>query len=982
MKKEINKKINTIVIIGVAMMMLFFANNATLAAEGDTWITPINESLSANQNFDVRVYVDTGIKKLNVFSMYLDFDPTYITVDISQGENPGANDGKGFHKGANTQNYTMGSNSGDIANGHFRFAGMAGISGTVGSNQHIITIHLKTTAAFTSGTTSLALRVDEMAEAQEDDILVGVRNGSTIAYQAGTAPTVTEVTAVPTPSDDTTPSYTFNYSNNTGLGTADWGGSCDGYFPETANGVGAGNNNATATVMPDGDYNDCTLTVTDAGTSASTTIFVTPFTVDTTGPSLAVVTPVASPTNDTTPDYTFSSDEAGTITYAGDCSSADTSAIAGNNTITFNALAAGTHSNCTIRVQDASGNNSSVLNVNSFTVDTTAPTLAEVTAVTTPTNDSTPDYTFSSNEAGTITYAGDCSSADTSAIAGNNTITFNALAAGTHSNCTIVITDEAGNASVALNVTSFEVTTPVIAEVTTVTTPSNDVTPTYVYSAGNLNGGTATADWGGACNGYFSEAVNAVVTGNNSATATSNMPSGTYANCTLTVNDGVIDSNTINIPSFTIDTTGPSLAVVIPVASPTNDTTPDYTFSSDEAGTITYAGDCSSADTSAIAGNNTITFNALAAGTHSNCTIRVQDASGNNSSVLNVNSFTVDTTAPTLAEVTAVTTPTNDSTPDYTFSSNEAGTITYAGDCSSADTSAIAGNNTITFNALAAGTHSNCTIVVTDEAGNASVALNVTSFEVTAPPTCTSFTYSSWGACQSNNKQNRTIVSSLPGGCVGGVPIVEQGCSYMSGGGVGDKNVNDFTLKVKIKHSHKKYKLDRKKTLYLKKKKLSFRGEATELIGGKVQLFIDGKLEKEVVVGADGKWELGKKMKKNSRHKLRFKYFSSDGSYLGESHKYKIKIDTRKPRFINLPAFLVKRVGDRVHFRATDSKKSKKVYRKVKYYKYYFLGKKHKTKKPEFIIPAGTTKGLHTLKIRAYDKAGNKVTKIVIIRVR
>jgi len=34
---------------------------------------------------------------------------------------------------------------------------------------------------------------------------------------------------------------------------------------------------------------------------------------------------------------------------------------------------------------------------------TKAPVIAEVTAVTTPNNDTTPDYTFSSSEAGTIT---------------------------------------------------------------------------------------------------------------------------------------------------------------------------------------------------------------------------------------------------------------------------------------------------------------------------------------------------------------------------------------------------------------------------------------------------------------------------------------------------------------------------------------------------------------------------------------------------
>ena len=56
-----------------------------------------------------------------------------------------------------------------------------------------------------------------------------------------------------------------------------------------------------------------------------------------------------------------------------------------------------------------------------------------------------------------------------------------------------------------------------------------------------------------------------------------------------------------------------------------------------------------------------------------------------------------DTTAPTLAEVTTVTTSTNDTTPAYTFSSTEAGTITYGGSCTSSTTSASSGNNAISF---------------------------------------------------------------------------------------------------------------------------------------------------------------------------------------------------------------------------------------------------------------------------------------------
>jgi hypothetical protein len=91
---------------------------------------------------------------------------------------------------------------------------------------------------------------------------------------------------------------------------------------------------------------------------------------------------------------------------------------------------------------------------------------------------------------------------------------------------------------------------------------------------------------------------------------------------------------------------------------------------------------------------------------------------------------TTDTLAPTIAEVTAVTTPTSDSTPDYTFSSDESGTITYGGSCSSSTTSVTTDNNTITLVSLSEGTYSDCTITVTDAAGNVSSKLTLSSFNV------------------------------------------------------------------------------------------------------------------------------------------------------------------------------------------------------------------------------------------------------------
>nr|ADI23249.1 hypothetical protein [uncultured nuHF2 cluster bacterium HF0770_13K08] len=259
-----------------------------------------------------------------------------------------------------------------------------------------------------------------------------------------------EVTAITTPTTDTTPDYTFS---STESGAITYGGSCSS---STTSAI-YGNNTITLDSLSDGTYSDCTITVDTAESKLISSLTMTSFTVDSTAATLTEVTAVTTPTNDTTPNYTFSSSEAGTITYGGSCSSSTTSATTDNNTITLNTLSERTYSDCTITVTDNSSN-SVTLNISSFVVDTTAPTVAEVTAVTTPTNNNkTPEYKFSSSEAGTITYGGSCSSSTTSATTDNNTITFSTLDNGTYSNCTITVTDSAVNVSNTLTITAFTV---------------------------------------------------------------------------------------------------------------------------------------------------------------------------------------------------------------------------------------------------------------------------------------------------------------------------------------------------------------------------------------------------------------------------------------------------------------------------------------------------------------------------------------------
>lgn len=116
---------------------------------------------------------------------------------------------------------------------------------------------------------------------------------------------------------------------------------------------------------------------------------------------------------------------------------------------------------------------------------------------------------------------------------------------------------------------------------------------------------------------------------------------------TVKAKDGAGNYSTETVRNFIvdIDTDAPVISAVTVSPFTTNDTTPSFTLTSNEAGTVVVGGaSCSIPSTNAVAGNTTITFNTLSNGNTYNCTVRVKDSSNNLSNVLSV-PITVNTSA-------------------------------------------------------------------------------------------------------------------------------------------------------------------------------------------------------------------------------------------------------------------------------------------------------------------------------------------------
>ncbi len=164
---------------------------------------------------------------------------------------------------------------------------------------------------------------------------------------------------------------------------------------------------------------------------------------------------------------------------------------------------------------------------------------------------------------------------------------------------------------------------------------TSDTTPDFVLSC--LSGSIVTI--------YVDNVAVTPIENCSNSTATVSLLSGlSYGSHNITYTQKVngIESDKSPVLSIVIsqDDTGPIINGVTNIGN-TSVLTPGYVFSSNESGIIQYGGSCSSNTHIAYAGFNNVTFNALAPGYYTNCTIRVVDLAGNMSNILTLTPFTI-----------------------------------------------------------------------------------------------------------------------------------------------------------------------------------------------------------------------------------------------------------------------------------------------------------------------------------------------------
>jgi MYXO-CTERM domain-containing protein len=402
--------------------------------------------------------------------------------------------------------------------------------------------------------------------------------------------------------------------------------------------------------------------------------------IDLTAPDTSITAGPASPTHQPTATFTFSTNEAGA---SFECSLDGAAFTPCASPATYTQLLEGPHT-FRVRARDAAGNVDATPASHAWTADLTPPDTSLTSTPASPTHQTTATFSFSTNEAGS---SFECSLDGAAFTPCASPATYPDLAEGPHS-FQVRARDAVGHVdgTPASHAWRIDLTAPDTTLASAPANPTHQATATFTLGSNEAGVSFECSLDGAAFSACASPITYAnLAEGPHSFQARARDAAGHV--------DGTPASH-----AWRIDLTAPDTTLASAPASPTQQATATFTFSTNEAGAsfeCSVDGAAFSACTSPASAN-------LAEGPHT-FQVRARDAAGNADATPASHSWRIDLTAPNTTLATTPASPTRQSTATFTFNTNEDGA---SFECSLDGAAFSACASPATYANLAEGTHS------------------------------------------------------------------------------------------------------------------------------------------------------------------------------------------------------------------------------------------------------------------------------------
>ncbi len=521
----------------------------------------------------------------------------------------------------------------------------------------------------------------------------GLENGegrsATVSFEVDTEAPSVSIVAPPSPSRNTTPSFSGTASEDTEVVVHVFEGTSEvGSVSTTASG-GTWSTSTLSKALPSGEHAFTAYATEKSGLgNAEGKSATVSFEVDTGAPSVSIVGP-ASPSKDTTPSFSGTASEDTEVVVhvfegTSEVGSVSTTAAGGKWSVALSkALPSGRHAFTAYATEKSGlGNGEGKSATVSFEVDTEAPSVS-IVAPASPSKDTTPSFSGTASEDTEVVVhvfegTSEVGSVSTTASGGKWSAALSkALPSGKHT-FTAYATEKSGlgNGEGKSATVSFEVDTgaPSVSIVAPAS-PSKDTTPSF--------SGTASEDTEVVVHVF--EGSTEVVSGSTtasggkwSAALSKALPSGKHAFTAYATEKsglGNAEGKSATV-AFEVDTEGPSVSIVAP-ASPSKDTTPSFSGTASEAGEVvvhvleggkqivTVSGSVREGKWSA-----TLT-SPLPSGRHAFTAYATEESGLENGEGRSATvSFEVDTEAPSVS-IVGPSSPSKDTTPSFSGTASE-----------------------------------------------------------------------------------------------------------------------------------------------------------------------------------------------------------------------------------------------------------------------------------------------------------------------